>query len=72
MSEGVVEIRINSEPCKSINCRCSEREADEQAHAVLRIFFQFIQNWFNLKNQNGCLILPKKFPIFAYGSFGIL
>jgi hypothetical protein len=26
-------------------------------------FFQFIQNWLNFKNQNGCLILLQKFPI---------
>jgi hypothetical protein len=30
-------------------------------------FFQFIQNWLNFKNQNGCLILLQKFAIFPCG-----
>jgi hypothetical protein len=31
----------------------------------LWIFFQFIQNWLNFKNQNGCIILLQKFLMFA-------
>jgi hypothetical protein len=43
--------------------RCSDTAADGWAPTVLDFFFQFIQNWLNFKNQNGCLILLQKFPI---------
>jgi hypothetical protein len=45
--------------------RCLDRAADGWA-PVVSDFFQFIQNWLKFKNQNGCLILLQKFPIFAF------
>jgi hypothetical protein len=52
-------------------CHCSNRVADERAHAILEIF-RIVQTGSNLEFENGCLNLLQKFPIFTCSYIRVL